>query len=430
MRDKARTAQEEPVLKGPGVSELLKTTRERAGQDLQVISQVLRIRHVYLQAIEDGRYDDLPGKTYVVGFVRAYSDHLGLDAEEVVKRFKEEVDGLEGRSELMFPSPVTEQSVPGGAIIMIGLVILASAYGGWYFLSSQDRSMAELVPDLPAKFTEMVERVKDISGAEETAPAQEQAAMNEATPPTEPVEEAAMVSETDAQVMAQKAMESLEKAKIEEAPVEQVVETVKLEETTAGAVEETVETVEQEATDVQTPEQVTGAEEESAQTQVQETTDVASQVEDPTPAEEEVEEAAVVEEEPTPPEVVEAEETTTTEAAAAEVETAAVEEAPAEEPAPVVPQVMDEEVLLKAVDYSWIQVTQTDGTVVHTQVLNAGEQYQIPAKPGLILRTGNAGGLEIYVDGEKAPSIGAAGEVRRKVLMSPEKLLAGNAVES
>jgi cytoskeleton protein RodZ len=112
------------------------------------------------------------------------------------------------------------------------------------------------------------------------------------------------------------------------------------------------------------------------------------------------------------------------------VETAAVEEVPTEEPAPVEVQVMDEEVLLKAVDYSWIQVTQTDGTVVHTQVLNAGEQYRIPAKPGLILRTGNAGGLEIYVDGEKAPSIGGAGEVRRKVLMNPKKLLAGNAVES
>lgn len=429
MRDKARNAQQEPVLKGPGVSELLKTTRERAGQDLQVISQVLRIRHVYLQAIEDGRYDDLPGKTYVVGFVRAYSDHLGLDSEEVVKRFKEEVDGLEGRSELMFPSPVTEQSVPGGAIIMIGLVILASAYGGWYFLSSQDRSMAELVPDLPAKFSEMVEQVKGVTESEEVTLAQEQAAMSETTAPSEPVEETAPVSETDAQVMAQKAMESLEKAKTEEEPVEQVVETVKLEEDVpAATVEEAEEAVEQETTDEQEPQAVTDAEEESAQTQVQETTDVASQVEEPAPAEAEVEEAAVVDEEPAQSDAVESEDAT--EAAGAEVETAAVEETPAEEPALVVPQVMDEEVLLKAVDYSWIQVTQADGTVVHTQVLNAGEQYQIPAKPGLILRTGNAGGLEIYVDGEKAPSIGGAGEVRRKVLINPEKLLAGNAVES
>ncbi|WP_419799941.1 helix-turn-helix domain-containing protein [Terasakiella sp.] len=133
MKNKGRNAQQEPVFTGPGVSELLKTTRERAGQELQVISQVLRIRYIYLEAIEGGRYDELPGKTYVVGFVRAYAEHLGLDSGEVVKRFKQEVDGLEGRSELMFPSPVTEQSVPGGAIIMIGLVILAAAYGGWYF---------------------------------------------------------------------------------------------------------------------------------------------------------------------------------------------------------------------------------------------------------------------------------------------------------
>ncbi len=411
MRNKGRDAQQEPVFTGPGVSELLKTTRERAGQDLQVISQVLRIRYIYLEAIEGGRYDELPGKTYVVGFVRAYAEHLGLDSNEVVKRFKLEVDGLEGRSELMFPSPVTEQSVPGGAIIMIGLVVLAAAYGGWYFLSSQDRSVAELVPDLPAKFAEMMDRVKN--GQQEEAPAPVETAQESPMGEQAPSVSNEQVSETDAQDMAQKAMESLEKAKAETKETEQVVETVKLNEKVNDEVV-TQEQAEQEAAPQNVVEETAEKVAETVEEKVEETVAaVSAEVEAETLT------APAVETEETPAATEEKVEETSTPA------TPAVEnEAPAE------PQVMTEKVMLKAVDYSWIQVTDADGNVIHTQVLNEGEEYQIPQTPGLILRTGNAGGLEIYVDGTKVPSIGEAGEVRRKVQINPEKLLAGKAVES
>jgi len=416
MKNKGRNAQQEPVFTGPGVSELLKTTRERAGQDLQVISQVLRIRHIYLEAIEGGRYDELPGKTYVVGFVRAYAEHLGLDSDEVVKRFKQEVDGLEGRSELMFPSPVTEQSVPGGAIIMIGLVVLAAAYGGWYFLSSQDRSVAELVPDLPAKFSEMMDRVKNSQNEETPTPVvtTEQPSSDDQTPAVsnEPV------SEADAQDMAQKAMESLEKAKAETKETGQVVETVKLNKKNDDEAV-TQEQAEQKVEPQAAPEKVV---EETAEKVVEAVEAV----------EEKVAETVTAVPAETVASATPATQTEETVAATEEkIEETSAPEVPAvENTTPAEPQVMTEKVMLKAVDYSWIQVTDADGNVIHTQVLNEGEEYQIPQKPGLILRTGNAGGLEIYVDGAKVPSIGEAGEVRRKVLINPEKLLAGKAVES
>src|SRR5215216_5906454 len=54
-----------------GVGRLLCSTRMRLGKDLQHIAQVLHIRYTYLVAIEDGRYEDLPGQAYAIGFVRA-----------------------------------------------------------------------------------------------------------------------------------------------------------------------------------------------------------------------------------------------------------------------------------------------------------------------------------------------------------------------
>ena len=415
---KKSPAEQAPVDTGPRVSELLKTTRERLGEDLQTVSQVLRIRFVYLEAIEAGRYQDLPGKTYVVGFVRAYAEHLGLDVEEVVNRFKQEVDGLEAKEEFVFPSPVTEQSVPGGAIILISLIILGAAYGGWYFLSSQDRNMAELVPDLPAKFAEMINKVKDSKTDEKASvPTKtEETAKEMAAAVEEKVEET--VSEANTQDMAEQARKAVEKAEAEaqqvEEKVEQVVETVKV---------EAVEKVE---------EQAVGATEKV----VEEEKTIVEKVKDAIKTEEKKEETVVETVEEKVEEVVAA-----VTPAAAPASTSAVEdekkeeaETPAvveekKEEAPAKPAVMSEKILLKAVDYAWIQVVDGNGSVKHTQVLNEGDEYEVPAEHGLVLRTGNAGGLEVTVDGKKAPSLGSSGEVRRKIMLSPEKLLAGNAVE-
>src|SRR5262245_40604116 len=87
-----------------GVGELLRMTRERQGQELQSVANQLRIRLAYLQAIEDGRFRDLPGSTYAVGFVRSYADYLGLDGGDVVRRFREEAARVRGRPKLVFPA--------------------------------------------------------------------------------------------------------------------------------------------------------------------------------------------------------------------------------------------------------------------------------------------------------------------------------------
>ena len=92
-----------------GVGALLRASRVRIGEDLQDVAILLRIRYPYLEAIEGGRFEELPGKTYAVGFVRAYADHLGLDGEEVVRRFKAEAAGDEvSRTDLRFPTPIAE----------------------------------------------------------------------------------------------------------------------------------------------------------------------------------------------------------------------------------------------------------------------------------------------------------------------------------
>jgi cytoskeleton protein RodZ len=118
-----------------GVGSLLRVTRQRHGLTVRDIAVNLRIRAPYLEAIEDGRLADLPAPAYAVGFVKAYAKALGLDEGEILRRFRAEADGLGRRTRLEFPAPVPERGVPAGAVAMLGIVLAAGAYGGWWYLS-------------------------------------------------------------------------------------------------------------------------------------------------------------------------------------------------------------------------------------------------------------------------------------------------------
>ena len=63
----------------------LREARMRQGLDLADCAAATRIRERYLIAIEDGRFESLPGPAYVSGFIRAYAAHLGVAVDGPVK---------------------------------------------------------------------------------------------------------------------------------------------------------------------------------------------------------------------------------------------------------------------------------------------------------------------------------------------------------
>ena len=128
------------------VGAFLKEARETTGRTVVDVAQTLRIRRVYLEAIEDGRFDELPGSAYAVGFVRSYATYLRLDVQAVVARFKEEATGIEAPQELDFPTPVPEGRFPGGVVVTLCLLIVAAGAGGWYWWQSQKNIDIARVP--------------------------------------------------------------------------------------------------------------------------------------------------------------------------------------------------------------------------------------------------------------------------------------------
>src|ERR1700749_585401 len=70
------------------VGQELRAARLRRGDDLATVSRSLKIRKDHLEAVEEDKLENLPGRTYAIGFVRSYAGYLGLDASEMVEGFK------------------------------------------------------------------------------------------------------------------------------------------------------------------------------------------------------------------------------------------------------------------------------------------------------------------------------------------------------
>ena len=74
-----------------------------------------------------------------------------------------------------------------------------------------------------------------------------------------------------------------------------------------------------------------------------------------------------------------------------------------------------------------ITVQSMTNTPLLTRVLRPGDSYRVPNQAGLTMMTGNAGVLDVFVDGTAAPPLGAVGAVRRNIALDAERLRTGAA---
>jgi cytoskeleton protein RodZ len=68
----------------------LGAARRSLGLSLEEIAGTTRVRVRHLEALESGRFDQLPSRPFTVGYVRAYAKALGLDADATASRFRTE----------------------------------------------------------------------------------------------------------------------------------------------------------------------------------------------------------------------------------------------------------------------------------------------------------------------------------------------------
>ncbi len=110
----------------PRVGEALQLARERKGVDLYRAERDTKIRLRYLAALEDSDYDELPAAVYTKGFLRNYAIYLGLDPDELLERWREEMDALRAAEHVAVAPPPQPLIEPGGRRLMLTPAMLVS----------------------------------------------------------------------------------------------------------------------------------------------------------------------------------------------------------------------------------------------------------------------------------------------------------------
>ena len=491
----------------PSFCEELREARTRGGYSVADAAHVLRIQEHYLEALEEGRFDQIPGATYAIGFLRSYSGFLGLDPDEIIDAFKREQGLDKSEHRLAFPSPTDSSPKPKFWLILLVLVLAGLAYGGWQYQSTGGQIATDLVDDVSTRLTEAVGLSETVATEETAAASQTATATAAIAPAAEPAAETAAA--TAEAVVVEEATpapaEPASTAAVEPAPAPAAVrqeEPVTVDPAPAapdatddtsadlipaaevwdeaGPAEATAVTALQgsqpeDAHAAPSPAAVEATPEPTAQTDPAPVAEVAAPIapagapaqtpDRGTPIAAPLDLAIVATGGTSNPatgtdEAVAGDGALTSDADAADadvivtaaleptspeptIETAPEQTAPPAAPAAAEPELpvdtgyvpkvygrsnLDARVIITAIDDSWVQVQGPDNELLLTRILHAGDTYRVPDRPGLLMVTGNAGGLEIQVDNAPAPALGPLGVVIRNIALDPDRLLAGTAI--
>ena len=152
----------------------LRQERERQNLSINDIEQGTSIRAVYIEAIENGEYDKLPGAVYTKGFIKNYAKFLEMDAEAAAKEFAADMAELSAENEAANATNVAEENISekkveptpskpekksigysiqnegrssSNKLIFAAVILIAALAGGlWSWLSSSEGDVAKVDP--------------------------------------------------------------------------------------------------------------------------------------------------------------------------------------------------------------------------------------------------------------------------------------------
>jgi hypothetical protein len=106
----------------------LREARSRRGLSPADVHKAIRIRERYLAALEEERWETLPGDAYAKGFLRTYAEFLGLNSQLYIDEFNARVAAHD--EEPLVPETLTRTRGASSILFRtIGAVLLVAAAG-------------------------------------------------------------------------------------------------------------------------------------------------------------------------------------------------------------------------------------------------------------------------------------------------------------
>lgn len=194
------------------IGEILKEARIEKGYTLDDLQQTTKIQKRYLQAIEVGNTEILPGRFYARAFVKQYADIVGLDGEQLLEEHLDETskEASEQFAEKVSVSPtrstnvkrggttknVLQENLPTILIFLLVAAIFVVIYFAWRQADNADQAENALINE---QNTEQVEPPVTEESNEEAADESTEETTDATTDETEDAEEEETEEEPEAQ---------------------------------------------------------------------------------------------------------------------------------------------------------------------------------------------------------------------------------------
>ncbi len=407
----------------------LRQVRLGRGQDLDEVGQHLRIKSTYLLGIEQGDLSTMPGRTYALGFLRSYADYLGFDGDDLITQIKSTVANLTDRTRLRIRTPLPESRLPKTPILVLSLAAVAGIYAGWSYVNHGSQLVIETVAEVPASLRNLAGTFRQDEKAvvpppvnlSRARPQQPAAGTGSMAPAARSAARAAPLPATGSSAGSAGPASGPLPAAGDAAPERTAV----LPTPVAPASPPAPLAAGPDPVPLTEPAPLTGA---------------AGPGAPPVPAiapeagPEPPTEAARAYAMARPPAGPDAPAPTAPSAAPADpgAEAGMGQDRLAALPfdpaaiGPVgrihEPENTDARVVIRALENSWIQISSPAGDYLRDRTLEPNDVFLVPNRPDLELWTGNAGGLEVIVDGTVLAPLGNSGAVVRGVPLDPSSL--------
>jgi cytoskeleton protein RodZ len=129
--------------------EKLRAARLARGEDLEEIAAYLRIKPVYLAALEAGDAASLPGRAYAMGFVRTYADHLALDGRALASSLKPAVTAATRDGDRPRRGPRAGARRPAAPTTVASLLLAAAVVAGYGIVAADHTVLPAIVAEAP-----------------------------------------------------------------------------------------------------------------------------------------------------------------------------------------------------------------------------------------------------------------------------------------
>jgi cytoskeleton protein RodZ len=412
----------------------LRQVRLERGEELDDVARHLRIKATYLFGIEQGDLSTMPGRTYALGFLRSYADYLGFDGDDLIVQIKSTVANLTDRTRLRIRTPLPESRLPKMPILVLSLAAIAGVYAGWSYLDRGSEVEIETVAEVPSELrSRALDALQDDNGSparssrDELAPAEASRAPGMTEQPAPESAGAPPAAAAQPRPENRSGVPGTSTAAAAPSTLSSGPPPATRPSGSGGPAAPAVMEVEPGAG----PSATTRA--------------FAAVGPDPLPAP-----TATLPAEPAP---AAAEQTARPQSPAAQDPTQAAgapradsadgaaeaDRARAQDQVAALPfdprslatdgriheeANRDARVVLRALSDSWIRVSSVGGDYLRDRTLERGDLFLVPNRPDMELWTGNAGGLEVIVDGEVLAPLGGSGAVVRAVPLEPSSLRA------